>query len=294
MSQFECRICGSKEFNHLLHINKPDRFERSVGIADKGYIRRWVECKNCGTAANLHIAGNLKKLKNLGQNYYEVDLGKIDLSERYDLIMQLPEDKSDNKKRVKRIKAFLSEFDIVLENSFSTIKRRKVLDIGAGLGVFLSSFIDDQWSGVAIEPDPNAYKHLEIIFSEERYSENIDIYHGLFNAQKEFSNFDLVTLNKVVEHIEDPVSFLKVVRFAIKHGKGIMYIEVPDKLTIGNRSQDDNILGALHYNLYDPRSLAQLLDASGYDPLSICRLEEPSGKITVYAFAILKGSFPFT
>ena len=57
-----------------------------------------------------------------------------------------------------------------------------------------------------------------------------------------------------------------------------------------HRPPDDNILGALHCHLYDPVSLAVLLSRAGLATLRIERVFDPSGKITMTAFATLDGA----
>jgi hypothetical protein len=66
---------------------------------------------------------------------------------------------------------------------------------------------------------------------------------------------------------------------------GLLYVEISDYWTVGNRDSSDNILGALHHHLYGIRSLSILLQRAGLVPLKIERLTEPSGKISIYAFA---------
>ena len=46
-------------------------------------------------------------------------------------------------------------------------------------------------------------------------------------------------------------------------------------------------MGALHHHLYNPRSITVLLENSGFVPIQVMRFFEPSGKITVAAFATL-------
>jgi hypothetical protein len=100
-------------------------------------------------------------------------------------------------------------------------------------------------------------------------------------------DYDLCTLNKIVEHVTAPASLLRDVCAALRDPGGVLYVEVPDKLTIGHRPPEDNILGALHCHLYDFRSLTALLERVGLVPLQVARLFEPSGKISVAAFATL-------
>lgn len=267
----------------LLSHKQPDRFEIHVGIDEIGYRRDWVECSQCGTATNLQSPENQGKLASLAAEYYEVDLVNSSVAEKYEMVMNLPAHRSDNAGRVERIRSNVGNFHSRIDGLCE--KRRRALDIGAGTGVFLSRFIDstkssgEHWVAVGVEPDSRASDHLRSIGKFE-------VYTGLYDGQLEFRDFDLVTLNKVVEHISEPVSFVKLAAQALAAECGILYVEVPDKLTIGRRPPSDNILGSLHHHLYTPHALAVLFQMAGLSALNIGRVFEPSGKLTVYGFAV--------
>jgi 2-polyprenyl-3-methyl-5-hydroxy-6-metoxy-1,4-benzoquinol methylase len=286
----KCNVCNSNELTKIRTISEPDRFEIFVGIEMKGFFRYWLECNKCGIGINFHEPENLTKIKTISENYYEADFGLVDLSERFKKITDLPLDKSDNKLRVKRIKSFLNDFNFDINNSnFKTQSyKRKVLDIGSGLGIFLAEFIDSNWSGMAIEPDPKAVLHLIELKSK---FQNLEIFEGIYNSQDHFKNYDLVTLNKVLEHVENPLDLLYSVQTALKENTGIVYVEVPDKLSLNYKENNDNSLGSLHFNLYDPLSLSNLFHYSGFEPISVSRIYEPSGKLTTFGFAIPKKNY---
>jgi SAM-dependent methyltransferase len=160
-----------------------------------------------------------------------------------------------------------------------------VLDIGAGTGVFLARFLRElppgrRWEVLAVEPDPTAAAHLRSLGLFE-------VREAIYTADIGLRDYDLCTLNKIVEHVPEPVPILRDVCAALRDPGGVAYVEVPDRLTIGHRPPDDNILGALHCHLYDFRSLGILLERAGLVPLRMERLFEPSGKISVAAFATL-------
>ena len=140
-----CAICGAPLGRELLRIAQPDRFERHVGIGAQGYDRRWIECSGCGAASNVQSPGNRERLETIAAGYYEVDLAGSSVAEKYAKVMSLPAEKSDNAQRVKRTHSFLRGRGVVAG---------RVLDIGAGTGVFLSRFLREGsgWSGVAVEP----------------------------------------------------------------------------------------------------------------------------------------------
>ncbi|MEM7651919.1 MAG: class I SAM-dependent methyltransferase [Pseudomonadota bacterium] len=157
-------------------------------------------------------------------------------------------------------------------------------DVCAGLGVFLAKLLQlaeergVQFNATGIEADPMAVEHLRSI-------NLFDVQQELFQAQSGFNDVNLLTFNKVVEHIPDPVPVLQAAAQAISPANGILYVEVPDVATIGNRAANDNILGALHHHLYTPQGLIKLFERVGLISLSVARIVEPSGKLSVYGFA---------
>ena len=271
-----CAICGGTLDRELLRIAEPDRFERHLGIARDGYVRAWVECSSCGAATNIHAPGNRARLDSLAAGYYEVDFAGSSIGDKFVKVMALPPDKSDNAQRVARIHAFMDGWHP------SARRALRALDIGAGTGVFLARFLEQAkngvWTATAVEPDAIAAEHL-------RGLERFPVIEGLFSGSLGLLDFDLVTLNKVVEHLADPVGLVKEAASALRTPAGVLYVEVPDKLTVYHRPPTDNILGALHFHLYDPVSIAVLLSRAGLATLRIDRIFDPSGKITVAAFA---------
>ena len=265
-----CAVCAAPLARELLRISQPDRFERHVGVPSEGYQRIWVECAGCGAATNVQHAENRRRLDAIAAGYYEIDLAGGSVAEKYAKVMSLPPEKSDNAQRVVRIHAFLSS---------RGAKPGRVLDIGAGTGVFLSRFLeqDPSWTGVAVEPDPKAAAHLRALA-------RFEVVEGLFGPATRLGTFQLVTLNKVVEHLHEPIALVRDAGCALAK-PGILYLELPDKRTAFERPPSDNILGALHCHLYDPVSIARLLEHAGLIPLHIEQIFEPSGKISVYAFA---------
>ena len=272
-----CGICGGSLGKEILRITDPDRFERHVGISQVGYRRSWVECSSCGAVTNVQSDSNRAKLSALAAGYYEVDFAGTTIGDKFALVMGLPPARSDNAQRVARIHRFMGDW--LAEGTGP----RKVLDIGAGTGVFLARFLEEAatpWSGTAVEPDPIAAEHLRLL-------RRFEVGEALFSRELGLRDFDLVTLNKVVEHLADPVELLIAARSALCDPLGVVYVEVPDKLTITHRPSTDNILGALHCHLYDPASVGVLLSRAGLVAIRIERFFEPSGKITVAAFATL-------
>jgi SAM-dependent methyltransferase len=270
-----CAICGGALERELLVITQPDRFERHVGVSQHGYRRVWVECSECGTATDILPPGP-SCLADIERAYYAIDFKNSSIGEKFAKIMSLPPVRSDNAFRVDRVVDFVSHRPPLASPKAS----KRALDIGAGMGVFPARFLDrvgDGWGVTAIEPDPLAVTHL-------RGLGKFDVIEGGLPVKQDIGRFHLITLNKVVEHLADPVAMLRDVARLLDATGGVAYIEVPDKQTIRYRPPEDNILGALHRHLYGLRGLLRLVTEAGFVPLRLERVAEPSGKLSVFAF----------
>jgi hypothetical protein len=278
-----CPICGGLLALCLLEISKPDRFELNAGVEEAGYKRRWMECSKCGAAINSHPDGVVEKLATIASGYYEVDLKTSSVSQKYHQVMSLPSASSDNALRVKRIGKFVTDWQEQMGLSQQCLR---VLDIGAGTGVFLSKFMSEEaklsrvWRGLAFEPDQMAAAHLRAL-------EMFEVRHGLYTQNSDIRDVDLCTLNKVVEHLVDPIDLIRQASTSLAATSGVLYVEVPAKETIFCRPSYDNILGALHHQLYDLCSLDRALRAAGMVVMRLERIYEPSGKISIVGFAVM-------
>lgn len=68
----------------------------------------------------------------------------------------------------------------------------------------------------------------------------------------------------------------------------VLYVEEPDLLSIESLPSTDNILGSLHNHLYSPTALVAVLREVGLEVLQVSRVADPSGKMSVHAFASLR------
>jgi SAM-dependent methyltransferase len=98
--------------------------------------------------------------------------------------------------------------------------------------------------------------------------------------------FDAVTFNKVLEHVEDPVSLLAHAGAFLRKG-GFCYVEVPD-VAAASAGADREEFFIEHHHVFSPASLALLGERAGFEVVQVERLIEPSGKFTVYAFMTQK------
>jgi len=286
-----CRLCAGQDQRVKLVIERPDRFERAAGIAEAGYERYWLECDACGLLNDCY-GHDISSI--YSDQYYDPAVEGETVRERFKRVLALPNAGSDNWARVQRIKDFVQRQRPA--GCAGTPTALSAMDIGSGTGIFLYRLMEAMpgWQATAVEPSPQACEHLRTLGQISAAASaccDLEVIEGYYTAQVAHrQRYDLVTLNKVVEHLPDPVQLVRDAGEALKPN-GILYVEVPDKATAEHRPATDNILGALHYCLFDAATLAMTFTRAGLSPVQIQRYVEPSGKITVSGFAVRRNDF---
>jgi len=100
-------------------------------------------------------------------------------------------------------------------------RKARILDIGCASGRFLKMAKDKEWETYGVEVSKTAAD-----IAREKYGLNV-ITGRLDEAGFGDDFFDVVTASDVIEHVEDPKSFLLEINRIMKRG-GLLYIAVPD------------------------------------------------------------------
>jgi SAM-dependent methyltransferase len=192
------------------------------------------------------------------------------LEENFKRILALPESKSDNTARVKRVLDFA-------KSRWGDKKVPNLLDVGSGLAVFPFRMKEAGWRVTALDPDERAAAHA---------SENAGVksVHANF-LQYEPGNgeeFDVITLNKVLEHVEEPITMMAHARKWIRPG-GFIYIEVFD-VAAAQEGPGREEFFIEHLHVFSKSSLVSVAQKGGWGADSVIELREPSGKFSLCAF----------
>ncbi len=106
-------------------------------------------------------------------------------------------------------------------DKISSSKTKRLLDFGSGKGQFLVVAKESGWTGFGIETAKDraefAREKYEVEVQQEYYSE----------GKVGLGNYDLITLNHVLEHLPDPLRLMKELMDANLSKDGLAYIEVP-------------------------------------------------------------------
>jgi SAM-dependent methyltransferase len=188
----------------------------------------------------------------------------------YQRIMALPAERSDNLGRVAAVRAFA-------ERRFArTRPAPRLLDVGAGLAVFPARMKEIGWRCTALDPDPRAASHA-------RDTVGVAAIAGDFRALAgPLGTFDVVSFNKVLEHVEDPVAMLAASRDLVAAG-GFVYVEIPDATAaVDGPGREEFFIE--HHHVFSAASVGLLAARAGFRLLALESLREPSGKYTLRAF----------
>ena len=248
-------------------FSKPER-ETDFDINSKKYKRSILECLDCGVYNNSHDIN----LENLYINNYNAVTYSDSIKYNYDRIMGLPYSNSDNKQRVERILKYY-------HGNNKPLNDIDVLDVGSGLCVFLGELIKYGPKVSCVDPSDISVKHA---------LENVGV-HGAFQGDffdiKFNKKYDLITFNKVLEHVKNPLDMLLKAKSLLSAG-GTIYIELPDGKTASEKGGfiDREEFYLEHYTIFSIKSVEFLVRAADLKIDIIEAIHEPSDKYTVYAF----------
>jgi 2-polyprenyl-3-methyl-5-hydroxy-6-metoxy-1,4-benzoquinol methylase len=143
----------------------------------------------------------------------EVDAASLYSDEVYAIV--------DNRKSIFERIIFFEAEKILKKARKINRNAQSVLDFGSGKGQFLAVAKKMGWTGLGIE---TAQKRAD--FAKRNYGVQVqgELYFG---GKIGAGNFDLITLNHVLEHLPEPLDLVKSLVEENLSPKGLIYIEVP-------------------------------------------------------------------
>lgn len=254
---------------------KPPAGEVKFDFGAAPYHREIRRCTNCGHFLSVH---DIDMTRLYSGQYVDATYGADGLKRAFDRIIALPPEKSDNVARVDRIVEF---FKSRCERSADGTGAPVVLDVGSGLCVFLFRLHGlTGWPCTALDPDRRAADHASQVAGVTGIC--ADFMHA-----ETLGSFDLVTFNKVLEHVRDPISMLAHAQRHLRKD-GIVYVELPDgeAASVEGDSREEFFID--HHHVFSPDSTRELANKAGFSVVAMERLQEPSTKFTIRAFFSLR------
>jgi len=265
-----CPISGCTESKRIFQYDSPPtgevQFSRLNGQAYCREVWQFETSRHFVSVHNMDLGGLYEGEYN--QSNYIDSAG---MRKTFERITGLPPEGSDNTGRVRRIESFWQQ-----RYDSPPATQRRLLDIGSGLAVFPFAMKNHGWLCTALDPDPVAVQHAREVAGVD------GICGAIENAEIE-TVFNLITLNKVLEHVPDPIAMLSRCK-QLLDSNGLIYIEVPDgeMASIDGKGREEFFID--HFHIFSFASLALLASRAGFVPVHIERLQEPSTKYTLRAF----------
>lgn len=268
---FSCPVTGAEDWRLVKRYASPPLGETDFGLHP--YERDLLESPSTGHIVNRH-AMDLSAL--YGGDYWDRTYGGGRITATFERIMALPTDRSDNAGRIAFIEAFWGTRRVEMA--------RVVLDVGSGLAVFPAGMKAAGWTAIALDPDPRAAAHA-------RDTAGVTGIAADFMAVDLENRVPLVTLNKVLEHVSDPVAMLRRVDAILSPG-GAVYVELPDgEAALAAEGPDREEFFIEHYCAFSAQSYTMLAHRAGFRVDLLERVVEPSGKYTLRGF-LSRPAFP--
>lgn len=268
-----CTVCNEKNvfLKKFEYYSKP-KGETDFGIKSSDYYRFYETCLNCKHWFSV-ISPKIK-LKNLYSSKYNSSTYKGLIKKNFEKVKKIPSKNSDNFYRVIRINNFMKK--LKKKKNFSNLS---LLDIGSGLGIFPYQMKKKNYDCTALDPDKNSCFHI-------KNNLKINTIHGDFLKVKIKRKFDIITLNKVIEHVKNPKALIAKSIKNLKNN-GVIYIEVPDeKAKTGGKKREEFFIDHLH--VFSRKSLKMMAKKLNLKIEIIKSIQEPSSKYSIFGFFTLK------
>ena len=145
----------------------------------------------------------------------------------------------------------------------------KLLDIGCGNGHLMKAATDRSWSIQGYDIDKDTTEKVSSRL-------NIKVYSGDFLTTDLGTDYDLITMHQVLEHLKNPDEYLKKVTALLKKD-GYLFVAVPNIRSLSNRMKSlqekiglrKNSTGkhydtSHHLSYFEPSTLISFLEKHGF------------------------------
>jgi SAM-dependent methyltransferase len=162
--------------------------------------------------------------------------------------------------RLLRFVPLLRDRAVLSHGGFRARPGGRILDVGAGSGIFVARLRALGWDAVGVEPDPTAA-------AGARSRHGGDVRTGTLEEQRlPDGSFDAVHLSHVLEHVHEPGALLRECRRVLRPG-GRLVVLTPNAESLGHRLQGRGWRGLeppRHLHVFTSRSLRRALRDAGF------------------------------
>lgn len=249
MKEVNCYLCGSNHSDVLFKQEGHDPYLAKVHKTGLDFELNWKICNACGFVYRSPVLDG-SELSMLYDSYDQDVFSNTTPDEYFDKIISLSNDESENWQKVSWFK------QVITEKGKNDI--RNALDIGCGGGTLLYVAREllalQAVCGVELN---KAYADL----ARRRLNASVlnkDYGSGLFR-----NKFDLLINTKVLEHVADPLPFLKTMHDDLRE-EGLLFLEVPDVSDMYRLPPSHERFWIPHIYFFSANSLSALLEKAGF------------------------------
>lgn len=190
------------------------------------------------------------------------------LNEAYERVSASYFDSTEDDPRYTR---FYKQLEQLVENH---VGGKKILDVGCGDGVFLSS-LSAEWSKQGLEPSLSG-----CTLAKKR---NLEVTCGTLDDTAGQFDVDLISSLDVIEHVIDPHQFIESFKPHLRRG-GVVMLLTGDADSYPARiagPQWSYLRWCGHISIFSQSGLRKLLESHGFEVIAWSRCEHPSSPGTV-------------
>ncbi len=150
----------------------------------------------------------------------------------------------------------------------------RILDLGCGAGRYLLLMRALGWDVVGVEPDATSRAVAT--------GQGLAVVASLADGGLEPGSFDVITLNHVIEHLEDPVGELRALRPLLAPG-GRLGVATPNWAAFGRRLFGRSwyaLEPPRHLVLFAPPTLRATVEAAGFEVASLATRSSREGPVS--------------
>ena len=138
----------------------------------------------------------------------------------------------------------------------------KLLDIGAGVGVFVREAVSQGWDALGID--------LSHVAADAAHSIGVNVMQATIEDLPAHHTFDVISMWDVIEHVDDPISLVRGAFERLRPG-GWLFVETGNyqSASLAATGPDWWLWQADHRWYFSPPSLSALLEGIGFSNLAL-------------------------
>lgn len=233
-------LINSSKLKKIKYVDKNKK--KHDGIVLTKYKKfKILDCFSCGF---IHAIPFVKEIEL--KNFYEKKFYKQNRKKNY-----FTNQEKDKDWWEKIFKERINSFEKILN------KKGTILDVGCGPGFFLNYAKKRGWKIFGLEPSNAA-----VDFANKKLG--IKITNGNFDELTKFKNIDVIYTHGVLEHLENPIEFLKLAQKSLSKN-GIIFNSVANDfnqiqaIALDTTKKPWWIMPPEHYNYFNISSIKKLM-----------------------------------